>query len=214
MRKSEYKVISNETELEELYEEIAKSNKISLDLETSSLDPFSGRIVGISIATQEGKAYYIPISHIEGRNVKSEYVISFLKKVLSGSHKIGGHNIKFDFKFLSKLGLDVPYPAFDTMIEAYLLNPNEKRFNLDELSLKMLGHKMISFEEVVQTSLPLFSGDFSYVPIEAAAKYSCEDADITLRIHNKLYPTIYSNEMTELYEKIELPMYPFFHIWR
>ncbi|HRT01778.1 MAG TPA: DNA polymerase I [Fervidobacterium sp.] len=206
MKTAEYKIISSEAELNQLYEEIQKSNKISMDLETSALDPFSGKIVGISIATQEGKAYYIPISHFEGKNVKSEHVVPFLKKVLSGSHKVGGHNIKFDFKFLSKLGIDLPYPAFDTMIEAYLLNPNEKRFNLDELSLKILGHKMISFEEVVQTSLPLFSSDFSYVPIDAAAKYSCEDADMTLRIHNKLYPTIYSNEMNELYEKIELPI--------
>jgi len=160
MKTAEYKVISSESELNQLYEEILKSNKISMDLETSALDPFSGKIVGISIATQEGKAYYIPISHFEGRNAKIEHVVPFLKKVLSGSHKVGGHNIKFDFKFLSKLGLDLPYPAFDTMLEAYLLNPNEKRFNLDELSLKILGHKMISFEEVVQTSLPLFSSDF------------------------------------------------------
>ncbi|HOQ40040.1 MAG TPA: DNA polymerase I [Fervidobacterium sp.] len=204
--KADYTIISDEKELDRLYEEVSKSKKISLDLETSSLDPFTGKIVGISIATEEGRAYYIPINHIEGKNVEIDSVRTFLQKILSGPYKVGGHNIKFDFKFLSKLGLDLSYPAFDTMIEAYLLNPNEKRFNLDELSLKILGHRMISFEEVVQTSLPLFSGDFSYVPIDAATKYSCEDADIALRIHNKLYPTIYSNEMIELYEKIELPI--------
>ncbi|MFN3328993.1 MAG: DNA polymerase, partial [Fervidobacterium pennivorans] len=102
--------------------------------------------------------------------------------------------------------IEPEYPAFDTMIEAYVLNPNEKRFNLDEMALKFLGYKMMSYDEVMQGALPLFAGDFSYVPVERAARYSCEDADISLRIHNKLYPLIYSNEMVELYEKIELPL--------
>jgi len=203
--KSQYNVVRNEKELEKLLSEIEKAKKISLDLETTSLDPHTGKIVGISIAIDEGIAYYIPLSHIGGPNIQYEKAKHFLEIVLNLKN-FGGHNIKFDIKFLKKMGVEFPYPSFDTMLEAYLLNPNEKRFNLDDLALKLLGHKMISYEEVVQSSVPLFAGDFSYVPVEAAAKYSCEDADMSLRIHNKLYPLIYSYELTELYEKIELPM--------
>ncbi|QIV77896.1 DNA polymerase I [Fervidobacterium pennivorans subsp. shakshaketiis] len=201
----EYNVISKENELKGLLEEILKAKKVALDLETSSLDPFTGKIVGISIAIDEGRAYYIPVAHLDGPNIPLDRVREFLKEVV-GMRRFGGHNLKFDIKFLKRAGIEPEYPAFDTMIEAYVLNPNEKRFNLDEMALKFLGYKMMSYDEVMQGALPLFAGDFSYVPVERAARYSCEDADISLRIHNKLYPLIYSNEMVELYEKIELPL--------
>uniref|UniRef100_A0A7C4RZV5 DNA polymerase I n=1 Tax=Fervidobacterium pennivorans TaxID=93466 RepID=A0A7C4RZV5_FERPE len=201
----EYNVISKENELKGLLEEILKAKKVALDLETSSLDPFTGKIVGISIAIDEGRAYYIPVAHLDGPNLPLDKVKEFLKEVV-GARRFGGHNLKFDIKFLKRAGIEPEYPAFDTMIEAYVLNPNEKRFNLDEMALKFLGYKMMSYDEVMQGALPLFAGDFSYVPVERAARYSCEDADISLRIHNKLYPLIYSNEMVELYEKIELPL--------
>ncbi|QAV32390.1 DNA polymerase I [Fervidobacterium changbaicum] len=201
----EYRVISKESEFKRLLEEIERAKKIAIDLETSSLDPFSGKIVGVSIAVDEGRAYYIPVAHLDGPNASIDTVKKFLKDTVSTT-KFGGHNLKFDIKFLRRLGIEPEYPTFDTMIEAYLLNPNEKRFNLDEMALKFLGYKMMSYEEVMQGALPLFAGDFSYVPVERAARYSCEDADMSLRIHNKLYPVIYSNEMVELYEKIELPL--------
>jgi DNA polymerase-1 len=201
----EYNVISKENELKGLLEEILKAKKVALDLETSSFDPFTGKIVGISIAIDEGRAYYIPVAHLDGPNLPHDKVKEFLKEVV-GARRFGGHNLKFDIKFLKRAGIEPEYPAFDTMIEAYVLNPNEKRFNLDEMALKFLGYKMMSYDEVMQGALPLFAGDFSYVPVERAARYSCEDADMSLRIHNKLYPLIYSNEMVELYEKIELPL--------
>jgi DNA polymerase-1 len=204
----EYTIVDNEQLLNRLLEVLKKSKKISFDLETTSLDPYEGKIVGISIAVDEGIAYYIPVSHVDAKNIPFDRVKRFLSELFNAGKSVGGHNIKFDIKFLLKASIDPQVPSFDTMIEAYLLNPNEKRFNLDELALKFLGHKMISYEELVKNTLPLFAGDFSYVPVFAAAKYSCEDADMSLRIHNLLYPLIYSNEMDELYEKIELPMIP------
>lgn len=204
--KVEYKVIENERALSDLFETIMKSKKIALDLETTSLDPFEGKIVGISIAVDEGKAFYIPIAHVGAKNIPIESVKKFLRDLFNSGKTVGGHNIKFDLKFISRLGIEPQIPSFDSMIEAYLLNPNEKKFNLDELSLKLLGHKMISYEDLVKDTIPLFAGDFSYIPVDTAAKYSCEDADMSLRIHNLLHPLIYSNEMNELYEKIELPM--------
>ncbi|WP_448376241.1 DNA polymerase I [Fervidobacterium sp.] len=205
LKAANYKTVSSDMELRELYERIERAKKVAIDFETTSLEPFSGKIVGISIAVEEGQAYYIPVAHVGAKNIEWGKVKQLLEKIIL-SKNFGGHNIKFDIKFMKTAGIEVGYPAFDTMIEAYLLNPNEKRFNLDDLSLKFLGHKMISYEELVQNSLPLFAGDFSYVPVEEATKYSCEDADMSLRIHNKLHTLIYSNEMIELYENIELPM--------
>lgn len=206
LKGAEYHIIESPKDILKLKDEILTAKKIAFDLETTSLDPFTGKIVGISIAVDEGKAYYIPVSHIGARNVAQNYFVDLLKTLFDGTKKIGGHNTKFDIKFLKRLGVEPNDVAFDTMIEAYLLNPNEKRFNLDELALKILGHKMTSYEELMKDSLPLFAGDISYIPVENVAKYSCEDADMSLRIHNVFYPLLYANEMNELYEKIEMPM--------
>jgi DNA polymerase-1 len=104
------------------------------------------------------------------------------------------------------MGFSPNIPHFDTMIAAYLLNPDEKRFNLEELSLKYLGYKMISFDELVNENVPLFGNDFSYVPLERAVEYSCEDADVTYRIFRKLGRKIYENEMEKLFYEIEMPL--------
>uniref|UniRef100_A0A7C5VQ07 DNA polymerase I n=1 Tax=Fervidobacterium thailandense TaxID=1008305 RepID=A0A7C5VQ07_9BACT len=205
-KEAKYSWISDGKDLKKLLERIEQTKKITLDLETTSLDPYTGSIVGISIAVDEGEAYYIPVGHKSSKNIDHSTIKEFLNTLLTKNFKIGGHNLKFDLKFIHRLGFPLFTPSFDTMIEAYLLNPNEKRFNLDELSVKILGHKMISYEEVVQSSLPLFAGDFSYVSLEAATKYACEDADVSLRLHNRFYPLLYSNELVELYEKIELPV--------
>ncbi|MFN3691906.1 MAG: DNA polymerase I, partial [Fervidobacterium sp.] len=206
LKSVEYTVVDDPKIISELKEEISKSKKIAFDLETTSLDPFVGKVVGLSIAVDEGKAYYIPVSHVGAKNVSNAQLKEILEMLFNGTRKIGGHNIKFDIKFLKKLGIEVDGIAFDTMLEAYLLNPNEKRFNLDELTIKILGHKMISYEELMQNSLPLFNGDISYVPVKDAAKYSCEDADMSLRLHNIFNPLLYDHGMKELYEKIEIPM--------
>ncbi|MFN6991754.1 MAG: DNA polymerase I, partial [Fervidobacterium sp.] len=206
LKNVEYTVVDDPKIMSQLKEEISKSKKIAFDLETTSLDPFAGKIVGLAIAVDEGKAYYIPVSHVGAKNVSQVQLKEILEILFDGTRKIGGHNIKFDIKFLKKLGIEVDGIAFETMLEAYLLNPNEKRFNLDELTLKILGHKMISYKELMQNSLPLFNGDISYVPVENAAKYSCEDADMSLRLHNIFNPLIYDHGMKELYEKIEIPM--------
>ncbi|MEN3042574.1 MAG: 5'-3' exonuclease H3TH domain-containing protein [Fervidobacterium sp.] len=172
LKKADYKVINDEKTFNLLIEEILKSKKIAFDLETTSLDPYDGKIVGISIAVDEGRAFYVPIAHVGSKNLGAEQSRKLFELLFDGTKSLGGHNVKFDMKFLRKIGIESYTPSFDTMIEAYLLNPNEKRFNLDELSLKLLGHKMISYEDVVKSSLPLFVGDFSYVPVESAARYS------------------------------------------
>ncbi|SHH37946.1 DNA polymerase I [Thermosipho atlanticus] len=202
-----YSVVNDETKLRKLKKELDTIRTFSIDSETTSLDPFDSKMVGISIATSEGKAYYIPVSHKSGQNVEYNKVIEFLKTLLeSENYNIVGQNLKYDYKIFKVHGIEPKVPHFDTMIAAYLLNPNEKKFNLEELALKFLGYKMTSFDEVVNATTPLFSNDFSYVPIEKAAKYSCEDADITYRLFRKLSRTIFEKKLDKLFHEIELPL--------
>ncbi|MCD6105653.1 MAG: DNA polymerase I [Thermosipho sp. (in: Bacteria)] len=204
---STYIVVDNNDKLSSLKKEIDEIRSFSIDTETTSLDPFDSKLVGISIATAEGKAYYIPISHQNGKNIEKSEIIDFLKDLLeSNKYNIIGQNLKYDYKIFKMNNIDPQVPHFDTMIAAYLLNPDEKRFNLDELALKYLGYKMTSFDEVVDTSTPLFANDFSFVPIDKAAKYSCEDADVTYRLFRKLSRKIYEKNLDKLFHEIELPL--------
>lgn len=203
----EYILVDNEDKLKKLADEIEKYKTFSIDTETTSLDPFEAKLVGISISTMEGKAYYIPVSHFGAKNISKGSVVKFLKQILQEKdYNIVGQNLKFDYEIFKSMGFSPNVPHFDTMIAAYLLNPDEKRFNLEELSLKYLGYKMISFDELVNENVPLFGNDFSYVPLERAVEYSCEDADVTYRIFRKLGRKIYENEMEKLFYEIEMPL--------
>ncbi|MDK2886367.1 MAG: polymerase [Thermosipho sp. (in: thermotogales)] len=204
---SKYTIIDSDEKLIKLKKEIDEIRTFSIDTETTSLDPFDSELVGISLATAEGKAYYIPISHKTGKNIPKDKVIEFLKNLLeSNDYNIVGQNLKYDYKIFKMHNIEPNVPHFDTMIAAYLLNPEERRFNLDELALKYLGYKMTSFEEVVETPTPLFASDFSYVPVEKAAKYSCEDADVTYRLFRNLSRKIYEKNLEKLLHEIELPL--------
>jgi DNA polymerase-1 len=204
---STYVVVDNVQKLSNLKKEIEEIRSFSIDTETTSLDPFNSEIVGVSIATAEGKAYYIPISHKTGKNIEKGQVIDFLKVLLeSDKYNIIGQNLKYDYKIFKINNIDPQVPHFDTMIAAYLLNPDEKRFNLDELALKYLGYKMTSFDEIVDTNTPLFANDFSHVPIDKAARYSCEDADVTYRLFRKLSRNLFEKNLDKLFHEIELPL--------
>ncbi|MBO8161530.1 MAG: DNA polymerase I [Thermosipho sp. (in: Bacteria)] len=202
-----YQIINDEKKLKKLKEEIDEIRTFSIDTETTSLDPFKSELVGVSIATAEGRAYYIPISHKSGKNLDKKLVLPFLKEILeTDKYNIIGQNLKYDYKIFKMLDIHPVTPHFDTMISSYLLNPNEKKFNLEELAIKFLGYKMIPFEEVVDESAPLFANDFSYAKIEKAANYSCEDADITYRLFRKLSRIIYENKLDKILHEIELPL--------
>lgn len=205
--KKEYILVDSEQGLKKLKEDISNFKTFSIDTETTSLDPFDAKLVGISISTSEGRAYYIPVGHVDSKNIPLNVVKKFLSEILEKDNfNIIGQNLKYDYKIFRQLGISPNIPHFDTMIAAYLLNPNEKKFNLEELALKYLGYRMISFDEIVDSSLPLFGNDFSYVSLEKAKEYSCEDADITYRIFRKLGRQIYEVGMEKLFYEIEMPL--------
>lgn len=205
-----YIAVKDEKSLMDLLNKMKKSQYIVIDLETDSLSPLDANIVGFSISLPDKSSYYVPLAHRNGPNVDMKLVLNNLKQILEQpGTKIVGQNVKYDYSVLKMHGIDPVKPAFDTMIAAYLLNPDEKRFSLDELAMKFLNYKMISFDELVKNSSPLFSAlTFADVSVEDATKYSAEDADITRRLYDVLNVRLHETDLLNVLEKIEMPLIP------
>lgn len=198
-----YKVINEAPALDNLVTELNKYEIIAIDTETDNIDANIANLVGISIATEENKAYYLPVGHsslLTSKQLNKEITIRKLKPIFE-TKKIIGQNIKYDYIVLKNSGIELKNIYFDTMVASYLLNPTKTRHNLDELALHFLGYKMISYDEVVGKNKT-----FAEVPIDKACEYSCEDADVTLKIFNILSKKLDEMRLTELYYKIDLPL--------
>lgn len=197
-------IVNTVDKLETLVKELNKSNLVSFDIETSSLDPHEAEIVGISLAVRGSHGYYVPVWQMRQKGIPVDEILKVLKPLLEPDLPVlVGQNLKFDYSVLMLNDVKPNVPKFDTMIAAHLLNPNEKRFNLDELATKYLGYKMISYKEVTATVL---GGDFRNVPLEKAARYSVEDAVIALRLFEVLSKRLYEEELLEVFERVEMPV--------
>ncbi len=196
-----YRRVSIE-ELDELKEVIKKSKEISFDTETTDIHPMFSEIVGLSIAWEKGKAIYVPIGHEEGKNVEKEKLKEFLKEIFEDEKiKKIGHNIKFDYLVFLKEGWNIKGIGFDTLVASYLINPQKKSHTLDSLSQEYLDHTPISYSDALKGAKNL-----SLVDPDRVATYCCEDADIALRLKEKLEEEIKKEGMEELFYKIEMPL--------
>ena len=149
--KKNYYLIKNEKEIDKYIQEAEESGELAIDTETNSLDAHQADLIGISLSTKIGKACYIPIGHKSDDCLKKEAVIKKLKPLLEDkSVKKIGQNIKFDFIVLYKQGIEINSME-DTMLMSYVLDAGKNRHNMDTLSEIHLGHKTISFKEIVGT---------------------------------------------------------------
>jgi len=203
-----YTLITSDEELRNLLEKVRSNPVVSLDLETSSLDPLSARIVGVSISLEEKSGYYIPVGHETQRwQADCRWLLSQLREILENpGTRIIGQNLKFDYSILNLNDIHPVIPEFDTMIAAYLLSPDSRRFNLDELALKFLGYKTVTFEDLMKRNQ--LGDDFTKVPLEEAARYSVEDADIALQLSTVLRKKIYEQKLEKVFKEIELSLIP------
>ena len=189
-------LIENEKELFEIIDKIG-DKIVAFDTETTSLE--NPDIVGFSFAFEEKRAYYVPINHNYlgvSPQIKEETALKAIEKILQ--KKIIGHNLKFDFKMLRKYGIKTPIPFTDTIILAWLINPDSK-LGLDALAQKYLKHSNIKFKDIVGKNQ-----NFSNIDIQTATKYASEDAIITLKLYEKLKDKLWDNVKCD-YEKIEMP---------
>ncbi len=199
-----YYLINSLDEIDKWIEEAEEVGEVAVDTETTSLDPHQADLVGVSLCSKIGKACYIPVGHKSPKCLKKDAVIKKLKKVLEDpSIKKIGQNIKFDFIVLYKCGITLSSME-DTMLMSYVLDAGKNRHNMDTLSEIHLGHKTISFKDMVGTGKKEIN--FSEVELDKAKDYAAEDADVTFRLYKKFIKNLKSEKMINIYEIFEKPL--------
>ena len=202
--KKNYFLLDDEKKVKEWLIKAEEKGEISIDTETTSLDPHTADLVGISLSNELGKACYIPIGHKNGKNLNEKKVIQILKPFLEDiSIKKIGQNIKFDYIIFFHRGIDM-ISIEDTMLMSYVLDAGKNRHNMDTLSEIHLGHKPIAFKDLVGTGKKQIN--FSEVDINTAKEYAAEDADITYRLYKLFLKNLKSENLISIYELFEKPL--------
>lgn len=203
-----YKVLLDEGELLALRERLWDAPVIAVDLETTHQEPMRASLVGISLALIEGEAFYIPVGHDylgAPQQLGKKVVLETLRPVLQDeSIKKCGQNIKYDMIVLEREGVSLKGVAFDTMVASYLLNPSKRNHNLADIALDHLSYKIITYSDVAGSGAK--QKGFNEVAVEAAGEYSCEDADITLKLSHLLGPKLGELALDGLFYEVELPL--------
>ena len=184
---------------------IKTSDEVSIDLETTSVNPIDAEIVGISMSFKENEAYYIPLSHSENTpQLQLESVLSSLKGFLENKdiHKIG-QNLKYEKLVFNRYGINFQGLYFDTMIAAHFLDSSLQSYSLDNLSRRFLDYKMISYKDLTLKGKKNIL--FSDVSIDDATVYSCEDADITYRLYNLFKKKLVKEKLFDNFLNYEMP---------
>ncbi|MBI1729563.1 DNA polymerase I [Candidatus Acetothermia bacterium] len=200
----DFKIISDENSLNELCGKLNAVNLISLDLETTSEDDMKAEIVGIALAVEPGKGFYIPVGHVKNDSytqLELNHVLETLRPVLTRVEtELIGQNLKYDLKVLKRAGLAIEKIAFDSMLAAHLIDPASRK-SLDDLALRYFNQRMQSFTD-------LSSEDMRKVPIEEAADYAAFDAEVVVRLRAQMEPELQKTEVDRLFRDIEIPLVP------
>ncbi|NNE06896.1 MAG: DNA polymerase I [Xanthomonadales bacterium] len=207
----DYSIILDQDELDSWLKRLAAAKLIAFDTETSSLDPMQAELVGLSFAIEPGTAAYVPLAHdytgAPGQ-LDRDAVLKKFKPLLEDPTvgKVGQH-FKYDMNVLSLYGIHVQGVAFDTMLESYVFNSTGSRHDMDSLALKYLGRQTTHYEDIAGKGAKQIS--FSQVDIETAGHYAAEDADITLQLHQHLWPRLQETpEPAKVFTDIEVPLIP------
>ena len=227
--RSKYETVRTEAQLEKWIEKIQAEKLAAVDTETNALDVMSAELVGISFGLASGEACYIPLTHKEEvseqagqgdlfaentANVSYELVknqlnltacLVALKPILEDEQiKKIGQNIKYDLTVFANHGIEVQGVAFDTMLESYTQN-STGRHNMDDLAEHYLGHKTIAFEEIAGKGKNQLT--FDKIALDVASEYAAEDADVTMKLHQTLFPELEKTPtLLKLFNEIEMPL--------
>tara|TARA_A100001015_G_scaffold108751_1_gene120635 strand:+ start:2180 stop:4945 length:2766 start_codon:yes stop_codon:yes gene_type:complete len=200
----QYKKIILEKDLDKLIKDLNTKGIISVDTETSSLNPQEAELIGISVSYAPNKSFYIPVGHKKNKCLSKDLVIKKMKPILEDpSIKKVGQNIKYDYIIFKKSGIELT-SIEDTMLLSYTLDAGNNRHNMDTLSELHLGHKTISYKDLVGTGKKQLK--FSEVDLDKATEYAAEDADITLRLYQILSERVEKEKLNKIYEIFEKPM--------
>ncbi len=206
---TQYTTVLNEDDLNLWLDKIQSAPLFAFDTETTSLDYMEARVVGVSVAVTAGEAAYIPFGHDyldAPQQLAQALVFEKLKPILENPEiKKVGQNLKYDKSVLANHDIDLQGIAFDTMLESYVLNSAGSRHDMDTLAERHLDHKTIHFEDIAGKGAKQLT--FNQIELEKAGPYAAEDADITLRLHQTLWPQLEAEaSLSEVFERIELPL--------
>jgi len=202
-----YATILNEADLDLWLNKISQAPLVCFDTETTSLDPMNAKIVGMSFSIEAGSGAYLPLTHDyfdapEQLNLFS--TLARVKPVLENPaiQKVG-QNLKYDQHVLANHDIQLKGIAHDTLLQSYVFE-SHKTHNMDDLAMRHLGIKTISFDEVAGKGAKQVG--FNQVTVEVAAEYAAEDADITLQLHQAMYPVVQADDkLSFIYNEIEMP---------
>ena len=213
--RSRYETVRDLKRLDVWIAKAKEARLVAIDTETSSLDPMSGDLVGVSLATAPNEACYIPITHTgEGHGLFNEGLlpdqvpirdaIDRLKPLLQDPSVLKvGQNLKFDWLLLARHGIDIT-SYDDTMLISYALDAGRSDHGMNELAKQHLNHTCIAYEDVAGKGRTHIG--FARVPIDKATEYAAEDADVTLRLWRVLKPRLTAERMNAVYETLERPL--------
>ena len=206
-----YDTIASQAQLDEWLRLLEASELFAFDTETTSLEYMKAEIVGVSFAVAPGRAAYLPLRHDYAGapdQLGLEASLARLRPLLeSEQHAKVGHNLKYDAHVLANHGITLRGMRFDSMLESYVWNSVAIRHDMDSAAEKYLGIQTIHYEDVAGKGAKQIP--FSQVPVDKAAEYSAEDADVTLRLHQVLWPQIGTAQpLLKLYQEIEQPLVP------
>jgi DNA polymerase-1 len=206
---ADYETILTQEQLDSWLLRLRQARLFGFDTETTSLDYMQAEVVGMSFAVAPGEAAYLPLAHVypgAPDQLQRERVLEQLRPLLEdpACHKLG-HHLKYDRNVLLNHGVQLRGIAYDSMLESYLLDSTASRHDLDSLCQKYLSHTNIKFEDVAGKGVKQLT--FDQVPLEQAAPYAAEDADMTLRLHRLLWPRLEAEPaLKTLFETVELPL--------
>ena len=211
-----YETVTDMAALDRWIVAIREVGQVAIDTETTGLDEMRADLAGICLAVAPGQACYIPVGHVAGGDdlfgqsalvdgqLALDQVLAVLKPVLEDAAILKiGQNLKYDWKILARHGIRMD-PIADTMLMSYALNAGTHNHGMDELAERYLGHKCIPIKGLIGSGKAQIN--FSQVPIDKAAPYAAEDADVTLRLFRHFAPMLPAQRVTTVYERLERPM--------
>lgn len=207
-KETDYQCILTHEQLDDWIIKLTNSKQFAFDTETDNVDHVHAKLVGISLSVEPYQAAYIPLAH-QYLGVPEQLplteVLAKLKPILENPEiKKIAQNAKFDYSILANYGIKVSGIAFDTMLESYVLNSTE-RHDMDSMANRYLNHKTITYDELTKVDKKKVTIDA--IEVEKTTQYAAEDADITLQLHEKLWPELEKDQkLTKLFTDIEMPL--------
>jgi DNA polymerase-1 len=203
---TETTIVDDEDGLQALLRRLQDAPLIAFDTETTSPDPMQAELVGISLAVQDGKGYYIPVGHREGKQLPKAQVLDALRPIFAQkSRSLAAHNASYDIDVFEEEGLPVAGTTWDTMIAEWLISPAGEH-GLKSVAFRRLGFEMTPITDLIGSGSKQITMD--KVPIKRAAPYAAADADATLRLVPLQSSELEKVNATHLFDQVEMPLVP------